>query len=439
MRRKLPILMIALLLVVHTFLGVTVPQVSAAADQENAEQMPVVENGQEATETSDEPDALEAGEAPDSSDLSEESNLTEDPASADLVADPEQPEETESSDPADSDEVQDTNELEEQPAQNVNILTKLILTGADGALIDSVQNPGHRIQADEAIQLKYDWELPNNTYKSGDTFTFNLPEQFVIYTDIDEPLATENGQNEVGRFTVDRQGKVVLTFNDYVENHSNVTGTLQIQTEFSTEIVKGSTEVTIVTPIKGGEQTVVIQIAPQAAPALEKRGKVDATDSNSINWTLDVNKELDSFSRGMITDPTPEGLQLQKESIRVYHLQVNGDGSTVLREPLDASEYAVETLDSDKGFKLHWNKESINTAYRIEYSTQMVDQSAQYTNTAVLSGDDIEETSASATVNVKRGALLSKSVAKYDPISQTISWTVGYNLGMYIYHRRVPS
>lgn len=100
-----------------------------------------------------------------------------------------------------------------------SILTKVVLTDKDGTVIDAVYNPDNTVNIGEAVKPSYEWALPNgHDYKNGSTFTFELPSQFAIFTDIDEPLVTDQG--DVGRFTVDRNGKVVMTFNDYVENHS---------------------------------------------------------------------------------------------------------------------------------------------------------------------------------------------------------------------------
>ncbi len=120
-----------------------------------------------------------------------------------------------------------------------NILTKVILKDAHGSVVDAVYNPDYRFEIGSAVHLEFEWELPNgHGYKAGDTFSFDLPPEFAIYTEIEGPLA--NGNSTVGSFTVDRGGRVVMTFNDYVENHSNVKGGLKIVTEFSVEIVKGS-------------------------------------------------------------------------------------------------------------------------------------------------------------------------------------------------------
>lgn len=86
-----------------------------------------------------------------------------------------------------------------EEAAQASILTKLTLTDATGQVIDAVYNPDSRLDIDDAVHLIYDWELPNNTYKAGDTFTFQLPEQFEIYTDISSPLVTTDGNVTISR------------------------------------------------------------------------------------------------------------------------------------------------------------------------------------------------------------------------------------------------
>ncbi|MMZ46026.1 Collagen binding domain protein [compost metagenome] len=316
-------------------------------------------------------------------------------------------------------------------ATQESILTKLTLTDSTGSVIDAVYNPDSRIDIGSAIHLGYEWELPNHTYKAGDTFTFQLPEQFQIYTDITSPLTNTDG--EVGHFTVDRQGKVVMTFNDYVESHSNVSGKLEIKTEFSTQIEKGSTQVIIAIPIKGGEQTAIVNIKPAAGPTMEKQGKFDGKDQ--IHWTVDVNKHLDPIKHAVVTDPTPQGLELVKDSIRVNHLQINVNGTTVLGDTVSADKYTVEADPVVPGFRIRFNEENINSAYRIQYSTNITSEDTHFSNTATFSGDDVKDTSATATVTVQRGDFLSKKVEKYDPVTQTISWAIKYNFA----NKKIPA
>ncbi|AZS17935.1 LPXTG cell wall anchor domain-containing protein [Paenibacillus lutimineralis] len=307
-------------------------------------------------------------------------------------------------------------------ADTESILTKVVLTDMNGTVIDATYNPDGNLDIGAAVNLSYEWELSNgHGYKSGDIFTFELPSQFEIFTDIDAPLVADQG--EVGRFTVDQNGKVVMTFNDYVESHSNVSGKLEIRTEFTKEIIEGSTEIIIAIQIKSGVQTIIVNLKPQGGKLIDKQGT--AIGKDRIDWTVQVNKSLDKIKHAVITDVMPEGLELIADSVEVYHLQVNGHGSTVLGDKVEAGKYTVET-DGAAKLVLAFQDETISKAYEIRFSTKLTNEQLQFENTAALSGDGMEDTHSTATVTVNRGEFLEKWYNQ-DMDTGIIAWTVKYN------------
>ncbi|GJM72162.1 hypothetical protein HMSSN036_43780 [Paenibacillus macerans] len=303
-----------------------------------------------------------------------------------------------------------------------SILTKVVLTDLNGTVIDAVYNPDSSLDVGAAVNLSYEWELPNgHGYKNGDTFSFELPRQFEIFTDIDAPLLADQGK--VGRFTVDLNGKVVMTFNDYVESHSNIAGKLEIRTEFKKEVLKGSTEVVIAIPVKSGVQTAIVNLKPKGGKLIEKQGK--AIGKDRIDWTVQVNKSLEKIKHAVLTDALPEGLELIADSVEVYRLQVNGDGSAALGDKVDAGKYKVETNGGAK-LELAFQDETISKAYEIRFSTKLTGEQSRFENTAVLSGDGTEDAKSTATVTVNRGQFLDKSFS-VDNSTGIITWTVKYN------------
>ncbi len=303
-----------------------------------------------------------------------------------------------------------------------NILTKVILNDAYGSVVDAVYNPDYRFEIGSAVHLEFEWELPNgHGYKAGDTFSFDLPPEFAIYTEIEGPLA--NGDSTVGSFTVDRGGRVVMTFNDYVENHSNVKGGLKIVTELSVEIVKGSEEVVIPVPIRDGLQTLVVVLKPDVETTVDKQGR-PAADNSRIDWTIDINKKLEKIEQATVADPLPEGLKLIADSVKLYRLQVNADGSTAKGAAVDPNAYSLEAFDDR--FELKF-ADPIDRAYRIEYSTDIEGGQSKFVNTATLSGTNIESVQATASVTIERGKRLDKAVGRYDSSSGVIDWIIRYN------------
>ncbi len=307
-------------------------------------------------------------------------------------------------------------------ANSQSILTNVTIVDANNNVIDMVKNPDYQIEAGAPVSLIYQWQLPDNgSYKAGSTFEFDIPSAFKLYNDINNVPLSFDGDS-VGSFNVTTKGHVTMTFNKFVEEHSQIGGMLQVNTEFSKEILTGSTEVKIPFPINGADQVIVVFIKPQKGTAISKKGEVQK--NQQVNWTVDVNTNLKHVQNGVLTDPIPAGLTLDPNSIHVYELNVNVDGSTKVGQEI-TSGYQLTTNPAD--FKITFDQ-SIRSAYRVTYSTS-VDKGTQtsYTNTATLTSD-VESVKASATVSVKRGEFLSKNVVGYDDKTRTISWAINYNM-----------
>lgn len=307
-------------------------------------------------------------------------------------------------------------------ANSQSILTNVTIVDANNNVIDMVKNPDYQIEAGAPVSLIYQWALPDDgSYKAGSTYEFDIPAAFKLYNDINNVPLSFDGDS-VGSFNVTSKGHVTMTFNKFVEEHSQISGMLQINTEFSKEILTGSTEVQIPFPINGSDKVIIVVIKPEKGSVISKKG--DVLKNEQVNWTVDVNTNLKHVQNGVLTDPIPTGLTLDPNSIHVYELNVNVDGSTKVGKEI-TSGYQLTTNPAD--FKITFDQ-NIRSAYRVVYSTS-VDKGTQtsYTNTATLTSDT-ESVNASATVSVKRGEFLSKSVVSYDDATRTILWSIGYNL-----------
>ncbi|OMC76556.1 hypothetical protein BSO21_35940, partial [Paenibacillus odorifer] len=176
--------------------------------------------------------------------------------------------------------------------------------------------------------MDYNWSLPkNHNYKQGDTFTFQLPEQFQLFNDFNGPLVSEDG--DVGSFEVRQiSHEVIMTFNDYIETHDDVQGTLRLNTKFDKQQISGSTIQNILFPVSGGIQTVTVNFKPSVGSTIEKRGIAEGFNANQILWTVDVNKSLEAVGNAIVSDPIPSGLSLNTPvTVSVYQLSIQLDGS----------------------------------------------------------------------------------------------------------------
>ncbi len=284
------------------------------------------------------------------------------------------------------------------------------------------------------VTLDYTWSLPNNhSYVSGDTFTFQLPAQFQLFNDINGFLVSDEG--DVGTFNVNQSSHmVVMTFNDYIEQHDNVQGTLQIKTNFDKQVISQSTVQQILFPVNGGIQTVTVNFKPAVGSTIEKKGTAQGFNAHSILWTVDVNKTLEAVGNAVVTDPMPAGLSLDAPlTIAVYQLDVQLNGTVSQGALIDSSKYTANFAEGM--LTVHFTDPVITSAYRIEYTTLITDDNQNsFTNTATFTGDGRVPAASSYTVNVERGGSLKKYSTAYEWGTQTISWAIEYNYN----HKTIP-
>ncbi|MRN53442.1 collagen binding domain-containing protein [Paenibacillus monticola] len=288
-------------------------------------------------------------------------------------------------------------------------------------------------EQDSNVTLDYTWSLPNNhSYVSGDTFTFQLPVQFQLFNDINGYLVSDEG--DVGTFKVNQSShQVVMTFNDYIEQHDNVQGTLRINTNFDKQVISQSTTQQILFPVNGGIQTVTVNFKPSVGSTIEKKGTAQGFNAHSILWTVDVNKTLETVGNAVVTDPIPAGLSLDTTAIAMYQLNVQLDGTVSQGALIDSSKYTAEIVADT--LTVHFTDPVISSAYRIEYSTSITDDNQNsFTNTATFTGDGRVPADSTSTVDVERGGSLKKYSTAYDSGIQTISWAIEYNYN----HKTIP-
>lgn len=295
--------------------------------------------------------------------------------------------------------------------QERNIITSVSMAvyGADGQTVtDNVY------EQDANVTLDYTWSLPKaHPYKQGDTFTFQLPEQFQLFNDINGLLISEDG--DVGTFAVEQSShQVTMTFNDYIETHDDVQGTLRINTKFDKQKISGSTVQQILFPVSGGIQTVTVNFKPSVGSTIEKRGIPQGFNADHILWSIDVNKSLKTVGNAVVTDPIPTGLSLNTPvTVSVYQLSIQLDGSVTQGALLDNSKYSTEFTGGS--LNIRFTDPAISSAYRIEYSTAIIDEhQLSFTNTATFTGEGQAPASSSATVQVERGGSLNKYSSGYD-------------------------
>ncbi|MGN4616259.1 SpaA isopeptide-forming pilin-related protein, partial [Bacillus cereus group sp. MYBK71-2] len=303
-----------------------------------------------------------------------------------------------------------------------NILTGVTLTDKDGKPFNNTDN---RPNPNSITKIDFTWEvLKSLNVKKDDYYTFQLPEYFIVHNTITEDLIDGQG-NTIGSFVVTPDGKVTMTFNEYVEDNPNIAGHLNIRTEFNEVKITGTTEKQIPFPIKEKDVIVELDFKPKVKKSIDKKGVPDRPiNTNQINWKVEMNKTKDKLTNAVFQDDIPNGASLNEDSIKVYYLEVDINGKTTRGAEVPKEEY--ELTSSSNKLNIAFKKET-NKAYEIEYATKITDESVtNFKNNAKVSSKNQKDVSANATVTVSRGTHLAKN-SRYNPKTQTIEWTITFN------------
>ncbi|TPE68040.1 SpaA isopeptide-forming pilin-related protein [Halalkalibacterium halodurans] len=305
-----------------------------------------------------------------------------------------------------------------------NIITGVEVRDEDGNILQA--DSTNHLDLGDPIGITYHWSLPNgHGYTAGSTFTFQLPDVFHLYNDIENEPLVFNG-TEVGTFTITQDGTVTMTFNEMIEQLFNINGMLQVWTEIK-EDLQGDVRRDIVFEAKDEELLrLPVQFRVPSASMIDKQGIVDrGYNATEITWTVDFNKQMREIDNAVLRDPIQLGQALQAGSIEVYELNVQLNGSVVQGDLVDPSNYSIGQIDGDD-FQINFG--DIDSAYRVVFKTDITDGDAtSYQNVATLDGDNIDPMPANASVGTQRGVPIAKTSTGYNSATQTISWEIRYN------------
>lgn len=291
-----------------------------------------------------------------------------------------------------------------------NIITSVVILDRNDVDITQV-----RPDVGDRVKVLYTWKLEDgHGYGDGATYTFSLPDQFGLSSELDGDL-----DGDYGTYVVTPDGKITFTFNDSIENQE-VQGDFFVWREFDESKLSGGTKQPI--EFKTPGEIITVHFKSKSNEEMSKRGTANkGKNPSEIDWVVDFNKGELKIDGATFTDPIPTGLELDPASVKVYKLDVMLNGNVV-----QGAEYtsftppsAVRPLEIDFG--------NIEEAYRVVYKTKITEANdTTYRNTATLTGGSYTN-SASSSVAVSFSQPLGKKVLGYDDNNQTITWSIEYN------------
>ncbi|MEG0294854.1 Cna B-type domain-containing protein [Enterococcus sp.] len=394
--------------------------------------MPTSENKTASTSSSTEPSTSASSEvapvSPEATSATEESTEEdEEPAQSSTGTS----ESTVAS--AETSEKESTDELPKEIKRKARAISQNIITNFK--ITDRFGNEGTQAKplnpnSPEGVSVHFEWALPaEHEYQKDDTFVFSLPDLFEISGEMEGTLS--NGTTNFGKYVIDKEGKVTLTFNENI-GQDEVKGTVQVDTWIDIQKLENETIKVIESPISGDEKNYVLYLESANGKLINKSGTIDkGFGATSATWNVDINTGLEKLVNPSVSDKIPTGMKYKENSFEVITLSVGLDGTikeTTVK--LSSDKYEI-TGNLDVVLKNLTEEESYQ-AYRLKYETEIVDSNLEgtktWTNEAILTNNGTETGSVKSSVSSDYGEELTKSNLGYNDKEQTFDWEILYNL-----------
>ena len=266
----------------------------------------------------------------------------------------------------------------------------------------------------DTLRVNVIWSVPDNSTVNGDYFAFTLPDILAVNKDLNFDLTDQSGEI-VAQAHLDSQTKrVVVTFNEYVETHSNVRGTMFFNAKFDKDKIDGEGDHHLEFTEDDGtifnddiHVTDEDDIFDRGDEILRKFGYFDANDPNLIHWVIRVNVKGIDIHDAMLTDEIGEGHSLVRDSLKISKLKYKViDGKLEYEDMHDVTSESNIEIPNDNKFIIYFGDILGGDGYYINYDTRLVgdgNTSNSYTNKASLIGNDEEVVEDSETHKVDDG------------------------------------
>lgn len=251
-----------------------------------------------------------------------------------------------------------------------------------------------------SAQLTMDFSLPDGRFASGDTSTIQLPEGFKFVADYDFDVKSSDGA-AVARAHIDAAaGTMTLTYTDYVENHSDVTGTIAASVTANRETIGdfGKKQFNLnvdgaVVPV--GEVDYEKWTGDSPDEVIAKWGSASNSADGTIAYTIRVNGKGQDISDAVVSDALKSpGMSYVEDSFTVTRgtIRLNPDsGSYEMSGGHDVTGQFPVEFGPDKS-SFHISLGDIGTdgfyvRYKVKLNHDPVNQE-KFQNTVGLTGSD---------------------------------------------------
>lgn len=241
-----------------------------------------------------------------------------------------------------------------------------------------------RVNTNSDFYIKVGWKVTQEDadVHSGDYLELELPTQlkfpstegtsFPIYA----PDGTEMGTANV---TAGNPGRVRITFNDWVENKSDIRGTLWLAAHMKAGTPQGDQKLSVVDLNTHFSSDINISAFTDGELTDENIAKWGVkTDHNTVLWKVRLNNAGTTLHNVNLTDTIENSSTYVPGSFRIYRVMMDSKGN-VLPTPgwVKITDSTTKPVIAEDGHSFAWDLSALpfdeNNMYWIEYETTFSD------------------------------------------------------------------
>ena len=209
----------------------------------------------------------------------------------------------------------------------------------------------------QAFKIHFHYVLPNLTVHEGDTTTIELPAGFRSAAPTD--FVIKDGDHIIARGKTDPTNtKYILTYTDYVEGKSDISGDFSVNAQIDSDVHTQS-GVLPVNPVVSGETvpagSVNYTVHVETALPIIKSGWANAFDTTKGVWQIKINQDGKEYTDAVLDDTllTP-GVSIDPDSLEVFEgtWQLQGTSYKLVGQTDVTSQYLPQFISTGTTFKL---------------------------------------------------------------------------------------
>ena len=315
-----------------------------------------------------------------------------------------------------------------------------------GKFVDTIQNVkvsnneggvlDWDLQQWATFRINADFDLSGKNVKAGDSTVVTVPDALMI-TNTSFQILDINTKEVIANAEVSPDNKsITITYTDYVEKHSDTSGSFffYARIDFKKHPQKGEVpiEITVNKETKIAGKVSFTGVGDGNPRLLTKTSWVNAGDQREIQYTISVNRTKQNIKNATLEDHLQfTNASYEKDSIKIIKGKFSYDtGEWVFSDRVDVTDQHKITISEDgQSFVIDLGDVTENDQYRISYNVRLNYDPADgevLKNEATLKGLGIETKNVTnaAAVQIAGGAgvgyVYSINIHKVDDANQPL-------------------